>query len=68
MIEVELVFARKIPRRDADLAVGARAGGDVSRKIDRARHDETVIVIRMFADQIDASGRAKDARRPAVSL
>ena len=47
---------------DDQLVVVPRSDGDAAREFDASGQDETVVVIRMFADQIHAPGRAVHGR------
>ena len=49
-----------IERDGANNAVGAWPQRDPGRAVNGKRHDEAVIVIGMFADEVDATRRADD--------
>src|SRR5438105_2719587 len=46
-----------------ELVVGAGCDGDERVEPDGCGHHEAVVVVSMFADEVDAPGRAEDARR-----
>jgi hypothetical protein len=54
-IERKLVFVVQVGGDHMHHAVVARAGGDIRCAVDRDREHEAVVVIGMFADQIDAT-------------
>ena len=57
---VEIEFAGLVHEQgiDADRAIVARSGGDEGGEIERRRHDESVVVVGVLADQVDPAGRA----------
>jgi hypothetical protein len=62
-IEQELGVLVEIHRMDGHAAVVARAQGDPDRAVDGQRQDISVVVIRVFADQIDPAWGAHDPSR-----
>ncbi len=64
-IEVELARFVHEQGMDADLAVRAGRAGDEGGEIERRRHDETVVVVGVLADQVHPAGRAADHARAA---
>src|SRR5262245_2416013 len=64
--KIELDAFGEILGIDRELAVIARRQGDPGRKADRGGHDESVIVVGVLADQVDASGGAIYARVTAI--
>ena len=54
-----------LARMHHDRPIVPRRRGDPGRSIERHRHHESVVVIGVLADQIDAARRAIHARRPA---
>src|SRR5262245_18201892 len=64
--QIELYAFGEIFGIDRELAVIARRQGDPGRKADRGWHDKTVIVVGVFADQVDAPGGAINARVTAI--
>src|SRR5262245_50821686 len=64
--QIELDAFGEILGIDRELAVVARRQGDPGRKADRDGHNETVIVVGVFADQVDASGGAINAGVTAI--
>ena len=53
---------------DFEELIIATAYRDERREINRGGHDETFVVIRMFADEIDSAGGAVNSRRAAIKL
>src|SRR5262249_22991124 len=47
-------------------AIWTRTGRDPGVKADRRRHHETVVIVRMFADQVDTAGSTEDRRTRAI--
>src|SRR5215475_3664745 len=64
--KIELDAFGEILGIDRELAVIARRQGDPGRKADRGGHDESVIVVGVLADQVDAPGGAINARVTAI--
>src|SRR6185436_808240 len=61
-IEIERFVLAEALRDDAHDAIVARRPGDVGAAIDGHRQCESVVVIGMFANQIDATRRGEDPR------
>src|SRR6266404_7753141 len=53
---------------DQQFAVSAGRDGNPSIESDGRRHDETIVIVRMLSDQIDASRRTIDLRPGAKKL
>jgi hypothetical protein len=47
---------------DAQSTIGAWRDSDTSRKIEGGWHNEALVVVRVFANQVDAPWRPKEAR------
>ncbi len=60
VIDIKFEVAGKFLRVDQKLAVRPLGDGKICRKPESRWHDEPVVVVRMFADQVDASRGAKD--------
>jgi len=48
-----------------ELTIGTRAGGGEAGEIDRRRHNESVVVVGVLANKIDAARGAEKFRRTA---
>src|ERR1700690_2202909 len=59
VVEVKLEVASELFGVNHQLTIGSRGDGHVGREGDGCRHDETVVVIGVFANQIHASGGAE---------
>src|SRR5689334_6949454 len=59
LVEIKLDLVVEAIRFDLQLAIVARPDRGEDGEVDGRRHDEAVVVIGVFADQIDAPGRAK---------
>ena len=58
-----------VERQRVHLTVIARSGGDPGVAVDGHRQHEAIVVIGVFADQVDPAGRAREhRRRGAVAL
>ena len=53
---------------DPDTLIIASAGSDSSAKVDGRRQNKSTVVVRMFADQVDATGRISHQRRRCAKL
>jgi hypothetical protein len=47
---------------DAQSTIGPWRSSDKGRKVEGGWHDEALVVVRVFADQVDAPRRPKEAR------
>jgi hypothetical protein len=63
LVEIKLNLFVEILGTDLKLAILARPNTHEHRQIERGRHDKTIVVIGVFANQVDAARRAKSARR-----
>ena len=61
-VEVEFGDPLKAFRGDGEQPVVARRDGDVGRQVDGRRHNKAIVIIGVFADEVDAPRRAKNAR------
>ena len=68
VVEIKFKVAGEFFRVDHELAIGSRGDRDIGRESDSGGHDEAVVVVGVFADQVDASGRAEDAGALAEEL
>ena len=64
---VEIEFARLVHdhRIDGETPVGPGRSGGEGGELERRRHDEAVVVVGVFADEVDPAGRAADLRHAA---
>src|SRR5271155_1604727 len=62
MVEIELNLIGVVFGTNNEFPVGARRNRDTGAKPDGCRHDETIVVVRVFADQVDSSRRLIDLR------
>ena len=60
-VEIKLEVAEEFFGSDHQLPIGPAGDCDVCREADGGRHDEAVVVVGVFADQIDAARRAEDS-------
>jgi hypothetical protein len=65
LVQVKLVVSRKFLGVNLEHAIWARRDGDVCREADSGGHHETIVVVCVFPDQVDASWSAKDTRGTA---
>src|SRR5207247_10364360 len=62
-VEREVVLVGDVRGDEPNPIVVPWAGGDIRRAVDRDRQDEAVVVVGVFADQVDPAGRANDQAR-----
>ena len=55
-------------RIDDELSILTRSDGDPAGEVNRHRHYESLVVVGMLADQVDAAGRAIDAGNTAEAF
>jgi hypothetical protein len=67
-VEIEFDTLGEIFRRDYDSSVIPRRSGNVGVELNRGRHDETIVVVRVLANQIYATRRATNYRRRTIAL
>ena len=67
IVEIEFETPGKLLRLQYELAISARRNSSVRRKADCGRHHEAIVVVGVFADEVDASGGSKDARTSSVN-
>ena len=60
-VEIKFEIAGELFGMDDQVAIGPRGDGYIRREAKGGRHDEAVVVVGVFADQIDASGGTKDS-------
>jgi hypothetical protein len=60
--EVNLRGFLQVTRTHHQAMVVSGANGYAAGEVDGRRHDESVVVVCMLADEIDPAGSAKDAR------
>ena len=65
VVKIELEITGEFFRVDYKLPIRPRRNGHIRGEANGGRHDEAVVVIGVFSDQVDASGRAEDSRRNA---
>jgi len=63
----KLAWLLEIEGIDTKFVILANTGGYIGVKTQSSRHDESIVVISMLADEIDPAGCAKQAGRLAVS-
>ena len=66
--EINLRGLVQIRGKNVKRFIVARGDGDPSIKINRSGQCETIVVVGMLTDEINAAGRAKDARFAAKSF
>ena len=66
---VEIELARLVHDHgiNPEAPIRALRGGGQGGEFERRRHDESVVIVRMLADQIDAARRTADRRRATES-
>src|SRR5271169_3908887 len=62
MIEIEFEIAGKFFGVDHQLAILPRSNRHIWRESNGRGHDEAVVVVGMFADQVDTARRMEDLR------
>jgi hypothetical protein len=68
VIEIELDLLGIILRMDDELPISATSDRYGGEETDRCRHGEPIVVISVFADQVDSSRSLVDSRRISKSL
>ena len=68
VVKVELEIAGEFFRVDRSAFDRARGDCDIGGESDGGGHDETVVVVGVFADQVDAAGRTEDSGTIAEAL
>ena len=58
MIKMDTGLTRRVSRVDDQSAVGARFDCHPASQVDGGGHDVAVVVVRVFPDQVNASGSA----------
>ena len=64
-VEVELEITRKFLRVNYQLPIWPRSNCYIRREGNCGRHDKAIVIVGVFANQIDASGRAENSRAMA---
>src|SRR5687768_18478774 len=63
LVQIKLDLLVEVFRSNSELSIFARPNTCEHGEIDRGGHDKAVVVVGVFADQVDTSGRAKSTRR-----
>ena len=62
MIEIQFRGIGEVLRTKFDLSLISRRNSDERKVVNRCRHDESFVVIGVFANQVHPARRVKDAR------